>query len=63
MPLTIGGCPLRIIGDAVRERDETFYVNLSNPSGNTEIGDGQAVGTIQNDDFWPNAARLWQLFP
>src|SRR5207245_1846877 len=31
------------------EPDETFYVNLSNPSGVT-IADGQGQGTITNDD-------------
>src|SRR5882724_13302005 len=36
-------------GDTVVEPDETFFVNLSNPSGAT-IGDGRGVGTIQNDD-------------
>lgn len=36
-------------GDRKRETDETFYVNLSNPTGAT-IADGQATGTIRNDD-------------
>ena len=35
--------------DRKREPDETFFVNLSNPTGAT-IGDGQGVGTIRNDD-------------
>ncbi len=38
-----------IIGDVVDEADETFFVNLSAPSGAT-IGDGQGVGTILDDD-------------
>ena len=36
-------------GDRVFESDENFVVNLADPSGGT-IGDGQAVGTIVNDD-------------
>jgi hypothetical protein len=38
-----------VIGDVVDELDETFFVNLSAPSGAT-IGDGQGVGTIIDDD-------------
>jgi hypothetical protein len=38
-----------ITGDLVDELDETFFVNLSAPSGGT-IGDGQGVGTIIDDD-------------
>jgi hypothetical protein len=39
-----------VIGDNARERNETFYLNLSNPSANAYISDGQGVGTIVNDD-------------
>jgi CSLREA domain-containing protein len=39
-------------GDAVYEHDETFFVNLSNPTGAT-ILDGQGRGTILNDDAKP----------
>ncbi len=42
-------------GDLLNEIDETFYVNLSNPNGGT-IGDGQGLGTIQNDDPLPSIA-------
>jgi hypothetical protein len=38
-------------GDEVDEANETFFVNLSNPS-NATIADGQGQGTIDNDD-WP----------
>jgi hypothetical protein len=38
-----------IIGDYLIEGDETFTITLSNPS-NVVIADGQAVGTILNDD-------------
>jgi len=38
------------IGDAAREASETFAVDLSNASPNAYLGDGQALGTILNDD-------------
>jgi Metallo-peptidase family M12B Reprolysin-like/Calx-beta domain len=38
-----------VISDLVDEADETFFVNLSAPVGGT-IGDGQGVGTINDDD-------------
>jgi len=37
-------------GDRVGEPNETFMVNLSLVSGNATIADGQAVGTIQDDE-------------
>ncbi len=42
-------------GDLVFEANETFFVNLSNPSGAT-IADDQGVGTIENDDAAPTLA-------
>lgn len=49
---------VEIIGDIVDERDdELFTVSLSNPS-NATIDDGQATGTITDDD----SARLSQTF-
>jgi hypothetical protein len=44
-----------IFSDAANEPDETFFVNLSSPV-NATIDDGQAVGTIINDDPAPIAA-------
>jgi chitinase len=41
--------PVPICGDTAPEANETFTVTLANPSGAT-LGDGQATGTIQNDD-------------
>jgi len=38
-----------VFGDSAVEPDETFFVNLSQPSQCT-IGDGQGVATILNDD-------------
>ena len=39
-----------VVGDRTRERNETFFVNLSNPSANAYLGDPQGVGTIVDDD-------------
>jgi VCBS repeat-containing protein len=39
-------------GDGIYEADETFFVNLSDPSGAT-ISDAQGAGTIVNDDGAP----------
>jgi len=39
-----------INGDTTAEPNETFLVNLSNPVGGVPISDGQAIGTISNDD-------------
>ena len=40
---------VQVNGDTAAEPNETFYVNLSSPSGGT-LADGQSVGTITNDD-------------
>ena len=39
-------------GDITQESDETFFVNLSAPSGAT-LADSVGSGTIQNDDMVP----------
>jgi subtilisin family serine protease len=39
-----------VIGDTAGEPDESFLVNLSNPT-NATLLDGQGVGTIRNDDL------------
>jgi uncharacterized repeat protein (TIGR01451 family) len=44
---------VEIFGDTKVETDESFSVNLSNPSANATIGTGQATGTILNDDVPP----------
>jgi hypothetical protein len=51
-----------IIGDTAVELDETFSVNLSNPV-NAAIADGQAVGTIMNDDSPPSAVPVFNSLP
>ena len=40
---------VNVVGDTTPEANETFLVNLGTPF-NTTIGDGQAVGTIVDDD-------------
>jgi hypothetical protein len=42
--------PVVVNGDTTVEPDETFYVNLSSPSGAT-IADNQGIGTISHDDL------------
>ncbi|HET9316197.1 MAG TPA: Calx-beta domain-containing protein [Vicinamibacteria bacterium] len=44
-----------VVGDALDEADETFMVTLSGPVGAT-LGDGQATGTILDDDPLPALA-------
>jgi hypothetical protein len=39
-----------VLGDRVREANEVFTVNLSNPSANAYIDRAQGVATIVNDD-------------
>jgi hypothetical protein len=41
---------VQVNGDAIREADETFSVNLANVTGNATIADAQAIGTVANDD-------------
>jgi predicted extracellular nuclease len=42
-----------VIGDTTYELNETFLINLDTPSAGATIFDGQAVGTINNDDTAP----------
>jgi len=46
---------VNVNGDTVLENNETFLVNLSNPT-NATISDNQGVGTITNDDTAPTFA-------
>ncbi|MDQ3907731.1 MAG: Ig-like domain repeat protein [Acidobacteriota bacterium] len=45
--------PVVINGDTLNEPDETFFVNLSNPS-NATVAVAQGTGTIKNDDGPPS---------
>jgi Calx-beta domain len=42
---------VHVNGDTTPEPDETFFVNLTNPSANAAITDPQGQGTIKNDDL------------
>jgi uncharacterized repeat protein (TIGR01451 family) len=42
-------------GDTLHEDNETFFVNLGNPT-NANISDGQSQGTIQDDDGPPTVS-------
>ena len=44
---------IEITGDTIFEPDETFTITLSDPEEGTQIGDGVAIGTINNDDPEP----------
>ena len=50
-----------IVRDNIFEPDETFFVNLSNPTDAT-IADGQAQGTITNDDPQPTISIVETSF-
>src|SRR5439155_6497045 len=41
-----------VLGDLLNEANETFFVNLSNPT-NAVISDGQAIGTIKDHNSSP----------
>ncbi|HEX8197141.1 MAG TPA: Calx-beta domain-containing protein [Pyrinomonadaceae bacterium] len=51
---TVKNIEISVSGDPTVEFDETFFVNLSNPT-NATIADNQATGTILDDD---NPGRL-----
>jgi Calx-beta domain len=39
-----------VSGDTAKEKNEAFYVKISNPSPNAYLGNTQGIGTITNDD-------------
>ncbi|MEP6922925.1 MAG: lamin tail domain-containing protein, partial [Pyrinomonadaceae bacterium] len=41
---------VQVVGDTTTEPNETFSLNISNPTTGVTIADGQGVGTINNDD-------------
>jgi hypothetical protein len=49
-----------VFGDLVPEPDETFLVRLQNPQG-AVVDDGEAIGTIVNDDGAPEVPLLGEL--
>lgn len=48
-----------VVGDTLPEGNETLSVVLSNPVGNIVVTDGNAIGTITNDD--PIALAIYQI--
>lgn len=42
--------PVTVVGDTSDEGDETFFVNLTNPSTGVTISDASGLATIANDD-------------
>jgi len=50
---TTGTIAVPVLGEALNEFDETFYVNLVTPT-NATIADSQGLGTIVNDDPLPS---------
>jgi hypothetical protein len=53
---TTKSVPVTIVDDALAEDDETFTLNLSNPTGGLTIADAQGIATIQNDDADPTVS-------
>ncbi len=47
---TLNTIKVTINGDTTIEPDETFLVNLSNPTGGAILGQSQGIGTIINDE-------------
>lgn len=50
---TVKSISVPVIGDSLRETNETFFVFLSNPSAGVAFGRNSATGTIMNDDDAP----------
>jgi|GEM_PF-634656 len=49
---------IQVVGDTEKEPYETFFVDLSNPTGGANIGDGRGQGTITNTDGATDRSRL-----
>ncbi|CAN5578003.1 hypothetical protein BH10PSE4_BH10PSE4_00700 [soil metagenome] len=59
---TTAAVSLTIAGDDTYEADAVFTLVLSNPTNGATLGDGEATGTVLNDDAAPPtgpAARPW----
>ena len=46
---TLGYIDVPVTGDSLRQPDQTFFIQLSNPANATIGGTGKATGTIQNN--------------
>lgn len=49
---------ITVRGDTARESDETVILTLDNATGGATIADGQATGTIRNDDGTPPSVSI-----
>ncbi len=49
---------ITVNGDLIFEPNETFFLNLANPSNGGVIADGQGLGTINNDDVAGNIGPI-----
>ncbi|SEN60784.1 hypothetical protein SAMN05192583_3136 [Sphingomonas gellani] len=47
-----------VTGDTVAESNETFFLNLSNPTGDARLADAQGQATIINDDGLPPSVLI-----
>lgn len=54
--MTSGTITVTLLDDSIDEDDESFFVNLSNPSANARIDDGQGTATILDDDAPPTVS-------
>lgn len=54
---TVATIAAHVVADGSIEPNETFFVNLSNPTGTT-LTDSQAIGTIVNDDNATNIPNI-----
>ena len=52
---------VKVVGDLIEESDETFFVNLSSPSG-AAITDHQGKGSILDDDSLATSSNLANTF-
>lgn len=52
---TVQTITITVAGDTTFEGNDTFFVNLTSPTGGASISDGQGQGTITNDDAAPDA--------
>ena len=55
---TRASLPVGVLGDGVDEPNETFAVDLTNPTGEAEIASGRGVATITDDDEPPPVEQL-----
>ncbi|MEG3166457.1 Calx-beta domain-containing protein [Sphingomonas sp. PB2P19] len=47
-----------VLGDTLAEGDETFFLNLTNPTGGAQLSDAQGQAVIRNDDDLPPSVSI-----